>query len=76
MYFHEFIDYGNSRQHEWSNSGYIDGERYDTSKRKKLILSSEIAKTELWNDYFPGVNYKGTHLQCTQKLRKSYLLER
>ena len=76
MFFHKVIDIQCKRRTEWSNNGYMEGEIYDTSKRKSLILSSNVAKTEMWNEYFPTVNYKGSHLQCTTKLRLSPILER
>jgi hypothetical protein len=73
MYFHEVLEINGTRLPEWSNDGYH--EVYNTSHRKKLTLNSTVAKTEKWNEYFPTVGYKGTHLQSTQKLRKSPILE-
>ena len=75
MYFHEIMEIHNSRKSEWSSDGYIENNIYNTSNRKRLVLNSVISKTEKWNDYFPSVGYKGSHLQCTLLIKSSAILE-
>lgn len=76
MYFHEIIEIKDPsyRPSHWSSNGYTQ-DFYDTSKRYKLILDPVCSKVLNWDDYYPLVGYKGSHIQCTQLLRYNPILE-
>lgn len=76
MYFHEILKIENPsyRPPHWSSKGYTQ-DFYDTSKRRKLILDSKCSKVLNWDDYYPLVGYKGSHIQCTQLLKYNPILD-
>jgi hypothetical protein len=70
IYIHKVIGVflASERKKEWSSMGYTNGSKYKTSDRNRIVLSREYHVVS-WNDYFPKVGYRGTHLQCTQPLK-------
>ena len=70
IYIHQVIGVflPSERKKEWSNMGYTNNNKYNTSHRNRIVLSRQYF-TIPWNIYYPSVGYKGTHLQCTQTLK-------